>query len=294
MKIEVAIEGPHDAILELIKKVKGSSRYPDPVERIEESGEKVTIFFIEEERDLDDTLLKLSRLVTGLEKSFSGEKRFEFRTRNLAYSEPTGSSERFKNPFNPIDSIKIQPWHPSIQPLQDPATVIIDPRYAFGTGMHPSTRLCLECLEAMAKPQDRGLDGRSVLDFGCGTGLLAIAAVKMGAERAIGIDIAAETAQTARRNVALNGLSEKITIKCGGWEQVDQKYDLIFANLVAAALLRSGGRIPHYLKKDGRVIISGFSLKQMGAMASFFIASGLKVIHQSAQEGWGLLFMEKV
>ena len=157
--------------------------------------------------------------------------------------------------------------------------------------MHPSTRLCLKQLEMMAKSRDRGLEGQSVLDFGCGTGLLAISAVKMGAESAIGIDIVAETAQTARRNVALNRLSEKITIRCGGWEQVDQKYDLIFANLVAAALLRSGGRIPHYLKKDGRVILSGFSLKQMGAMVSFFITSGLKVIDQSAQDGWGLLLM---
>ena len=293
MDIEVTIEGQRDAILELVPKVKGFSGFSGHIERREDSGQKANIIFIENEKDLDDTLLKLSRIVAGLEKSLSGEKMFEFRTRNLAYSEPDGSSERFKNSFKPIPSIKIQPWYPSIQPVRDPGTVIIDPHHAFGSGTHPTTRLCLECMEQMAKSPDRDLLGREVLDFGCGTGLLAISAIKLGAEKAIGVDIVEETAQAARRNVELNGLSEKVIIRYGGWDRVDQKFDLIFANLVAAALLRSGDRIPHFLNKGGRAVISGFSLKQMEEMESFFKASGLKTIHHSDLDGWGLLFMEK-
>ena len=255
MDIEVTIKGQRDAILKLIPKVKGFSGFSGHTERVEDSGQKATIIFIEDEKDLDDTLLKLSRIVADLEKSLSREKMFEFRTRNLAYSEPNGSSERFKNPFNPIPSIKIQLWYPSIQPIRDSGTIIIDPHHAFGSGTHPTTRLCLECMEQMAKSSDREFLRGEVLDFGCGTGLLAISAVKLGAERAIGLDIVEETAQTATRNVELNGLAERITIRCGGWDQVDQKYDLIFANLVAAALFRSGDRIPHFLKKEGRVVI---------------------------------------
>ncbi len=293
MKIEIAIEGSRDAILELMQKVKRLAWTPENhFDEMQDSGENATIIFIEKEEDLDDTLLRLSRIVIRLERSLSLENKFEFRTRNLAYSEPDGSSERFRKPFNPIPSIKIQPWHPSSLPVLDQETIIIDPSHAFGTGTHPTTRLCLECLEKIAESQDWGFEGREVLDFGCGTGLLAIAAVKMGAERAIGVDIVQETARTARRNVELNELSEKITIKWGGWDQVHQRYDLIFANLVASALLRSGGEIPHYLKKDGRVVISGFSLNQMGEMESFFRASGLKTIHHSTLDGWGVLFME--
>ena len=93
-----------------------------------------------------------------------------------------------------------------------------------------------------------------------------------------------ETAQTAKRNVELNRLSERITIKCGGWDQVDQKYDLILANLVAAALLRSGDRIPHFLNKEGRAVISGFSLKQMEEMGAF---SGIRLENYSSiRSGW--------
>ena len=255
---------------------------------------KATIIFLEKEEDLDETLFRLSRIVIGLERSLALEDKFEFRTRNLAYSEPDGSSERFRKPFNPIPSMKIQLWHPSSLPILDRETVIIDPSHAFGTGTHPTTRLCLECLEKMAESKDWGLEGREVLDFGCGTGLLAIAAIKMGAMSAIGVDTVEETARTARRNVELNELSQKITIKWGGWDQTKQRYDLIFANLVASALLRSGGRVPLYLKKDGRVVISGFSLNQMEEIESFFKASGLKTIHRSVLDGWGLLFMRHV
>ncbi len=293
MKIEIAIEGPRDAVQELGKKVKRLTWAPEShLEEKDDKKEKATIIFLEKEEDLDETLFRLSRIVVGLEKSLSLEHKFEFRTRNLAYSEPDGSSERFRKPFNPVPSLKIQTWHTSSQPLPDLETVFIDPSHAFGTGAHPTTRLCLECLEKIAESQHWGLERWEVLDFGCGTGLLAIAAVKIGAERALGVDMVQETARTARRNVELNELSEKISIKWGGWDQVHQRYDFIFANLVASALLRSGGEIPHYLKQDGRVVISGFSLNLMGEMESFFKASGLKAIHRSDLDGWGLLLME--
>jgi ribosomal protein L11 methyltransferase len=295
LKIEISIEGSPHAIWKLMQKVKRLTWTPEiHLDSGKDAEEKATIIFLEKEEELDETLLRLSRVALGLERSLSLEKKFEFRTRNLAYSEPDGSSERFRKPFNPIPSIRIQTWHPSFRAIQDEATVIIDSRHAFGVGTHPTTRLCLECLEEMATSHDWGLDGREVLDFGCGTGLLAIAAVKMGAERALGIDIVQETAWTARRNVELNKLSPKITIKWGGLDQTNQTYDLIFANLVASALLRSGGQVPRYLKKDGRVAISGFSLNQIDEMEAFFKASGLNTIHRSDRDGWGLLLMEQV
>jgi ribosomal protein L11 methyltransferase len=292
LKIEIAIEGPDEAIRKLVQEVKSLTRTPEShLKAGKNAEEKSTIIFLENEEEVDETLLRLSRIALGLERSLSLENKFEFRTRNLAYSEPDGSSERFRKPFNPIPSIRIQTWRPSFRPIPDEETVIIDSRHAFGVGTHPTTRLCLECLEEMAKSHGWGLDGHEVLDFGCGTGLLAIAAVKMGAERALGIDIVQETARTARRNVDLNKLSQKITIKWGGLDQTNQTYDLIFANLVASALLRSGGQVPRYLKKDGRVVISGFSLNQMEEMEAFFKVSGLKTIQRSNRDGWGLLLM---
>lgn len=294
--IEIAIQGPRRAISELLQKLKGLSWTPKfSLKEVEGNGAKAKIVFVEEEAGFDETLLRLSRIVTDLEKTFLLENKFEFRTKNLAYAVPEGSSRRHRMPFSPIPSITIQSWHPSFQSATDSGTVIIDSDNAFGTGGHPTSRLCLECLEKLAgnKSPDWGLEGWEVLDFGCGTGLLAIAAVKMGAARAKGVDIVQETAHTAKRNVQLNRLTEKIVIRWGGWDQVDQRYDLILANLVASALLRSGGQISQYLKEDGRAVISGFSRNQMGDMESFFRAAGLKTILRSALDGWGLLFMER-
>lgn len=131
-----------------------------------------------------------------------------------------------------------------------------------------------------------------MLDFGCGTGLLAIAAVKLGAKRAIGVELDHQSVQTARRNVALNGLTEKIEIREGSWDVLHETYDLILANLVPSALLRIGNHIPLHLKSEGKVVISGFGRPQMSEMGNYFMEFGLIPAAHSSAEGWGLLVME--
>jgi ribosomal protein L11 methyltransferase len=135
--------------------------------------------------------------------------------------------------------------------------------------------------------------GREVLDFGCGTGVLAIAAVKMGAKKAVGVEIDHQSAQTAVKNVDLNGLSERILIKEGSWEVVEGKYDLILANLVTAALLRAGKHLPQLLKGHGRVVISGFSSKQQGEIEESFRKWGLIATDRSSLEGWSAMVLVK-
>jgi ribosomal protein L11 methyltransferase len=121
------------------------------------------------------------------------------------------------------------------------------------------------------------LQSAEVLDFGCGTGLLAIAALKMGAKKALGVEIDHQSAQTAIKNVELNGLSEEILIKEGSWEVVEGKYDLILANLVTAALFRAGKHISGHLKDHGKVVVSGFSCNQQ---------KGRKTYSRSPERSW--------
>jgi ribosomal protein L11 methyltransferase len=140
---------------------------------------------------------------------------------------------------------------------------------------------------------DWRLKGREVLDFGCGTGVLAIAAVKMGAKKALGVEIDPKSVQTAKKNVEINGLTERILIKQGSWEVVEGKYDLILANLVAAALFRAGKYIPSYLKDDGKVVVSGFSTNQQGEIKEFFRKQGLVATDRSSLEDWGAMVLVK-
>ena len=296
MKIEIAITGPAHAIPTLYQKLRiFSPNIQAQRGQLEGKDGKPSIILIENEESLDSTLLKVSRIVCKLERDLSLTTRLEFRIRNLAYSEPTTESHLFREPFRPIPSMTIQPWHPSLSPFRDARTIIIDPHHAFGTGMHPSSRLCLEFIDHLAQhvsPEGRK-HGWEVLDFGCGTGLLAIATVKLGAKSALGVEIDHQSALTAKKNVQLNGLSGEVEIREGSWEVVQNKYDLILANLVTSALLRMGSRIPAQLKDHGKVVVSGFGHKQLEHMEQFFSGLGLKTTDRSNLEGWSAMVMVK-
>jgi ribosomal protein L11 methyltransferase len=294
MKIQITIDGPPRAIKELYQKLSiFSPIIENPHRQIEGKDEKARIILLENEENLDNKLLRVSRIVKKLQKDLSLARRLEFRVRNLAYSEPATVSHL--EPFKPIPSITIQPWDPSLFHAGGDRTIIIDPHHAFGTGSHPSSRLCLQYLDQLAQgvsPEWR-LQGQDVLDFGCGTGLLAIAAVKMGAKSALGVEIDHQSTLAARKNVELNGLLGKIDIREGSWEVVQEKYDLILANLVASALLKTGEKIPHHLKDHGKVVISGFSHNQLEEMERSFMGFGLIALDRSTLEGWSALVMVK-
>ncbi len=150
--------------------------------------------------------------------------------------------------------------------------------------------LCLACLEELA-PED--LQGARVLDFGCGTAVLALAAVRMGAREALGVERDPAAARAAQRNVSLNGLDSRVRVRTGSWEEVDGAYDLILANLVPAALLRTGDRMRHHLRGNGKVVISGFGRARMDEVEAFFSATGLLPVREMDLEGWGALVMTR-
>jgi len=86
-------------------------------------------------------------------------------------------------------------------------------------------------------------------------------------------------------------LIDRLEVVEGSWEEAPGKYDLIFSNLVASLLLRTGMKIPEHLKKEGRVVISGFSAEQTGAMEDFFAPMGLEAIERETESGWGCLVL---
>jgi len=130
------------------------------------------------------------------------------------------------------------------------------------------------------------------MDFGCGTGLLAMAAVRLGAEEAHGVEIDRHSARKAAVNVERNRLEDKIEIREGSWEEINSKYDLILANLVPAVHLRIGSRIPLFLKNGGLGMFAGFSLRQSDKLEQFYMNLGLITVEKGSLEGWGSLIME--
>ena len=295
MEFEITIEGPSWAIETLshllADRVDNRIRVSSPESP---SAPLQTITLKETDPEiLDRQLVRIASLIATVEQKSKSSDSLEMRVRNLGYSEPPCGSESDSEPFKPIPSITIRPWTSSVPVDLTPDTIVLDPRHAFGTGKHPSTKLCLEILDSISP---RILDEHSfarsrVLDFGCGTGLLAMAAVHLGAKQAVGIEIDNESAEAAKRNISLNRLADRIQIRKGSWDVVRENYDLILANLVPSVLFRTGENIPKHLKKRGIVVVSGFSEKLLGEMAAFFSEAGLIMLERFSLKTWGALLM---
>ncbi len=168
-------------------------------------------------------------------------------------------------------------WHEPPDP--GAVNLRIDPGQAFGTGTHPTTRLCLEWLEKRLSPGD------FVLDYGCGTGILAIAALKLGARKAAGVDIDPQALKVSRENAARNG----VVLNCYlPEESPPMKANLVVANILANPLKELAPLLAGYTKKGGRIALSGILAEQApqveGAYREWF-----KCSPPMTEAGWALL-----
>jgi ribosomal protein L11 methyltransferase len=151
----------------------------------------------------------------------------------------------------------IVPWN---QPLPDgaqqadAAVVRLDPGLAFGSGTHPTTALCLQWLDGLADAG--GLSGRTVLDFGCGSGILALAALKLGAPRAVAIDNDPQALLATHDNAQRNGVDERLSV-----HQPDAapaaRYPVVVANILASALMQLADTLAGCVAPGGRIAMSG-------------------------------------
>lgn len=136
---------------------------------------------------------------------------------------------------------------------EDAVVVRLDPGLAFGTGTHPTTAMCLEWLD--------GIDvaGKSILDYGCGSGVLAIAALKLGAAAATGMDIDPQATIATRENAADNGVSMTV---CGSDDEVAGEFDVVVANILAGPLVQFADSITSRLARHGMLALSGVLCEQ--------------------------------
>ncbi len=160
-------------------------------------------------------------------------------------------------------------------PLDDTNIHIrLDPGMAFGTGYHPTTRLSLKMLEQTIK------SNQSVVDIGTGSGILAIAAVKLGAKHVDAIELDETAIPVADANIKINDINEQITLLHGdGLSTVDKKYDLIIGNILTKAILPIIPYCPTSMKPNGHVIFSGILESEQDVIQEVLIENGMKCIH---------------
>lgn len=147
---------------------------------------------------------------------------------------------------------------PSWRDVPDPqaVNVMLDPGLAFGTGTHPTTALCLSWLDSL------DLQGKTVIDFGCGSGILAIAALKLGAAQAIGIDIDPQAIQASRDNAERNGVSDRLSLYLPHQQPDNLSADVVVANILAGPLRELAPLISALPKRGGHLGLSGILASQ--------------------------------
>jgi ribosomal protein L11 methyltransferase len=174
---------------------------------------------------------------------------------------------------------------------EDPAAVVVrlDPGLAFGTGSHPTTSLCLTVLDSL------DLNGCTVIDYGCGSGVLGLAALKLGAARVIAVDIDPQALTATRDNAARNGVDAHILVQDAGAAPADAALpqgDCILANILAGPLIELKSRLTAACAKRGHLILSGLLREQADAVAAAY-APGFESLERLYQEEWCCIHARK-
>lgn len=180
--------------------------------------------------------------------------------------------------FEPIrvsDRLWIVPsWHDAPDP--EAMVLVLDPGMAFGTGSHPTTRLCLEWLERSVTP------GLSVLDYGCGSGILAIASARLGAAEVVGVDIDEQAVIASRSNAERNGVSARFQ---DSGRELNGQFDLVVANILANPLKVLAPAICGHVRRGGRLALSGILSEQTSDLIAAY-APYLPLHLADTRDGW--------
>lgn len=184
----------------------------------------------------------------------------------------------------------IVPSWDTYTPQPDEVTVRLEPGMAFGTGLHPTTRLCLAALEDHVQVGDR------VLDVGTGSGILAIAAAKLGAAHVTALDIDPTAVEVARGNIDLNGVANRVEVHAGDveslWPHIHES-QIIVANILARTIIELAPRLAEKLAPGGYLISGGILAEQAHAVEDALTDAGLTVIEQRQEGDWVALVSDQ-
>ncbi len=166
----------------------------------------------------------------------------------------------------------------------------INPGMAFGTGTHPTTRMCLQVLEELIPSP---LSPPSVLDYGTGSGILAIAAQKLGAKDTVAVDIDPAAIRNARKNASANRVHGRIDFRVDTGKSLRRRFGIVVANLLPQELLKAAVFLAKRISPAGFLVLSGILKKQKKEIASAFTPKGLKIHASKAEKGWICMVLKR-
>lgn len=233
-----------------------------------------------------------------IEDYFPSSAKWQFSVRVLADKDWQETWKVFFKPIRVTRRIVIKPtWEP-YEARGKEIIIAIDPGMAFGTGLHATTRLCLEVIDReidrrIKKSLGKGSAGLSLLDVGTGSGILAIAAAKLGARSVMGIDIDERAIEVARQNVKHNRVERVVRIGSENLKAIDGCFDIVLANIDFMSLAELKEPLTCHVSQGGRLVLSGIIRKQKEDLREIFQGGEFQLVEEKSREGWSCLVFEQ-
>ncbi len=216
---------------------------------------------------------------------FSGE--LVFTGRRMADSDWKTVWQRYYKPRKIGRKLAVSPpWELDKAEKLGRETIIINPGVAFGTGQHETTTLCMELIEDYAEGSQ---NTDSMLDVGCGSAVLMIAAAKLGFAKLVGVDIEDDAVEEAKTNLKVNRVRGTLKVASAG--EIKGTFDLVAANILLDPLLANAEKIASSVKPGGALVMSGITTEQSKPLAAKYEALGLELTKKRRKNGWAALLM---
>ncbi|MGA7827314.1 MAG: 50S ribosomal protein L11 methyltransferase [Geobacteraceae bacterium] len=259
------------------------------LESLEETATKTVTAYFPGDETLDEIIAAIKAYLIEHGPNFPG---FSYQDPAIARITDEDWSTSWKEHFKPLrvgKNLIIKPTWEDFPATPEDILLEIDPGMAFGTGTHPTTMLCLTVLEKILS----GLPGKekslTALDVGTGSGILTIAAAKLGISHISAIDIDPEAVKVAQENCFLNGVDDQVTVSDTPLAMVSGSFDIVLANILAEDLVRMAADLIAHVKPDGLLILSGILIEKETMVIDGYANSSMTLTEVSREGEWSCI-----
>ena len=283
----VAIDEPVD-----VERLREDELYWDYIDEklLENDTEetKIMAYFSEEETNLPEKIAVIKEKIRNLTEFGLSIGSGTVELSNVNQEDWESAWKQYFKPVHVTDRIVVKPEWEEYSPQEGEIVIEIDPGMAFGTGTHETTSMCINQIEKNLK------SGDTVIDIGSGSGILSMAAVLLGAEKATGVDLDPVAVRVALENVELNNLQDKIEILHGNLTDViREKADIVVANIMADIILMLLEDVREFIKDDGLFISSGIIQEKRAAVEARLLEKNFSIVEVETKGEWCAITAQK-